>query len=126
LSKKVSKGIGVLSKIRYYVNRNKLLHQLYYSLIYPFLTCDLSTWGNTYNSTLKPLVILQKWAIHIMTFLKPDEHSEPLFKELEIVKLTDLVVLHNALFMHHYYYNLLPSSFENCFFLDHIGSKFYI
>jgi len=70
LSKKVSRGIGVLSKIRYYVNRNKLLHQLYYSLIYPFLTYDLSIWGNTYNSTLKPLVILQKRAIHIITFLK--------------------------------------------------------
>ena len=37
LSKKVSRGIGVLSKIRYYVNR-KILHQLYYSIIYPFLT----------------------------------------------------------------------------------------
>ena len=45
----------------------------------------------------------------------PDEHSEPLFKELEILKLTDLVTLHNALFMYHYYYNLLPSSFENFF-----------
>ena len=29
LSKKVSRGIGVLPKIRYYVNRN-ILHQLYY------------------------------------------------------------------------------------------------
>ena len=35
LSKKVSRGIGVLSKIRYYANR-KILHQLYYSIIYPF------------------------------------------------------------------------------------------
>ena len=34
LSKEVSRGIGVLSKIRYYVNRN-ILHQLYYSIIYP-------------------------------------------------------------------------------------------
>ena len=35
-SKKISRGIGVPSKIRYHVNRNILL-QLYYSLIYPFL-----------------------------------------------------------------------------------------
>ena len=34
LSKKVSRGIGVLSKIRYYVNR-KILHQLYYSNYLP-------------------------------------------------------------------------------------------
>ena len=31
LSKKVSRDIGVPSKIRYYVNR-KILHQLYYSI----------------------------------------------------------------------------------------------
>ena len=114
LSKKVSRGIGVLSKIRYYVNRN-ILHQLYYSIIYPFLTYGLLIWGNTYSTTLKPLITLQKRAIRTITFSKPDEHSEPLFKELEILKLTDLVTLHNALFMYHYYYNLLPSSFENFF-----------
>ena len=64
LSKKISRSIGVLSKIRHYVNRNILL-QLYYSLIYPFLTCGLSIWGNTYNSTLRPLIILQKRAIRL-------------------------------------------------------------
>ena len=40
LSKKISRGIGVLSKIRYHVNRNILL-QLYYSLIYPFLAYSI-------------------------------------------------------------------------------------
>ena len=92
-----------------------LLHQLYYSIIYPFLTYGLLIWGNTYSTNLKPLITLQKRAIRTITFSKPDEHSEPLFKELEILKLTDLVTLHNALFMYHYYYNLLPSSFENFF-----------
>ena len=104
----------MLSKIRYYVNR-KILHQLHYSIIYPFLTYGLSIWGNTYSSTLKPLITFQKRAIRIITFSKPDEHSEPLFKGLEILKLTDLVTLHNALLMYHYYYNLLPSSFDNIF-----------
>ena len=32
------------------------------------------------------------------------------FKELEILKLTDLVTLHNALPMYHYHHNILPSS----------------
>ena len=114
LRKRVSRGIGVLSKVRYYVNRN-ISHQLYYSIIYPFLAYGLSIWGNTYSSTLKPLIILQKRAIRTRTFSKPDEQSEPLLKELKILKLTDLVILHNALFMYHYYYSLLPSSFANFF-----------
>ena len=59
LRKRVSRGIGVLSKVRYYVNRNiNISHQLYYSIIYPFLAHGLSIWGNTYSSTLKPLIIL--------------------------------------------------------------------
>ena len=95
LSKKVSRGIGVLSRVRYYVNRN-ILHQLYSSIIYPFLAYGLSIWER---------------AIPAITFSKPDEKSQPSFKELEILKITDLVILHNALFMYHYYYNLLPSSF---------------
>ena len=68
----------MLSKITYYVDR-KILHQLYYSIIYPFRTYGLSIWGNTYSSTLKPLITLQKRAIGTITFPKPDEHSEPLF-----------------------------------------------
>ena len=114
LNKKISRGIGVLSKVRYYANRN-ILHKLHYSIIYPFLTYGLSIWGNTYSSNFKPSIILQKRAIHTITFSKPDEQSEPLFKELEILTLTDLVILHNALFVYHYYYDLLPSSFANFF-----------
>lgn len=104
----------MLSKIRYYANR-KILHQLYYSIIYPFLTNGLLIRGNTYSSTLKPLITFEKRAIRIITVSKPDEHSEPLFKESEILKLTDLVTLHNAILMYHSYYNLLPSSLENFF-----------
>ena len=114
LSKKISRGIGVLSKIRHYVNGNILL-QLYYSLIYPFLTYGLSIWGNTYSSTLRPLIILQKKATRIITFSEPGDHSEPLFKKLNILELPDLVTLHDALLMYNYHHNLLPSSFDNFF-----------
>ena len=51
-----------------------------------------------------------------ITFSKQGEHHKPPFKELEILKLTDLATLHNALLMYHYYKNfLLPSAFENVF-----------
>ena len=86
LSKKVSRGIGILSKIRYFVNI-KILYQLY-SLLYPFLTYGLLIWGNTYQITLRPIVILQKRAIRIITFSKPDaEHSEPIFKQMETLSV---------------------------------------
>ena len=59
VSKKISRGIGILSKLRHFVT-NDILTQLYYSLVYPFLTYGIIVWGNTYTTTLKPIVILQK------------------------------------------------------------------
>ena len=46
-------------------------------------------------------------------------------KELEILKLTDLVTLHNALLVYHYRYNLLPSSFEIFFLQQHLFTHTY-
>ena len=59
LSKKESRGIGILSKLRHFVPI-KILIQIYYSIIYPFLLYGLIIWGNTYNSNILPLVTLKK------------------------------------------------------------------
>ena len=120
LGKKVARNIGILSKIRHFVN-NSILYQLYYSLIYPLLTYGLLVWDNTYHTTLKPIITLQKRALRIITYSKPHEHSDPLFKQLDLLKLVDLVVFHNALFMYQYHKNLLPKSFNN--FFEAVSSK---
>ena len=90
ISKKLKRSLGILRKIRYYVDIN-ILTGLYYALIYPFLIYGIITWDNTYSTTLKPLYVLQKKALLLMTFSKFDEHSSPLFKTLNIIKLHDLV-----------------------------------
>ena len=59
ISKKIKRNIGILSKLRHYVNL-KTLTNLYYSLIYPFLIYGISAWGNTYKSTLTPIINSQK------------------------------------------------------------------
>lgn len=57
--KKIKRSIGMLSKLLYYVNITLLIN-LYYSLIYPFLTYGILLWGNAYTTTLQPLYILLK------------------------------------------------------------------
>ena len=49
ISKKVCRGIGVLSKLRHFSN-TEILKQLYYTLIYPFFTYGLIIWGNTVHT----------------------------------------------------------------------------
>ena len=55
ISKKIKRNIGILSKLRHYVNL-KTLTNLYYSLIHPFLIYGITAWGNTYKSTLTPII----------------------------------------------------------------------
>ena len=43
-----------------------------------------------------------------MTFSKFDEHSSPLFKKLNIIKLHELVSYHIALFMYRFKNRLVP------------------
>ena len=67
IGKKIRRSIGILCKLRHYVDLN-ILVKLYYALIYPFLTYGILIWGNTYDTTLKPIFILQKKAVRIITF----------------------------------------------------------
>ena len=67
ISKKIKRCIGILSKIRYFFSQQVLV-QLSYTLIYPFLTYSLIIWGNTYPTSLQPLITLQKKAVRIITF----------------------------------------------------------
>ena len=78
---KLSKTVGIFSKLRYYINVDILI-MLYYSLIYPFLTHGIQVWGLTYPTYLKPVTTLQKRVVRIMNFSDPRSHSEPLLKSL--------------------------------------------
>ena len=111
---KVKRSIDILSKLRYFVSLNTL-RNLYYALIYPFLTYALIVWGCTYSSTLQSLFILQKRSIRFITFTKYYEHTSMLFKSLNIMKLIDLVTFHVAVFMKKFYNKLLPSVFDDFF-----------
>lgn len=104
--------------MRYYTNID-ILVRFFYALIYPFLIyalyAFLTAWGNIYSISLGQLVVLQKKAVRIVTFSPLDEHSSPLFRHLQIIKLVDLIELFTGTFMYKYYNNLLPSNFSDLF-----------
>ena len=97
--KKINGSIGIISKLRYYLNGNTLIN-LYNALIYPFLIYGIIIWGNTYPTTTHSLLVLQKKATRIMTFSQLDaRHSSPLFRELFTLEFPDLVTFHTAILM---------------------------
>ena len=51
------------------------------------VTFCITAWSNTYQTTLQPLFRLQRKVLRIITFPSYNEHSSPLFKDLNVVKL---------------------------------------
>ena len=83
--KKVRRGIGILSKIRYYITKD-ILKSLYYKLIYPFLIYGLI--ALLFNQSL----FFKKRLFELsVTFSSFDHHSSPLLKLLGIIIFPDLI-----------------------------------
>lgn len=110
ITKKIKRNIGMFLKHRHYIGL-KILVNFYYALVYPFLIYGIIVWGNVYPSTLKPVYILLKKTLHIITFSKFGEPSSPLFISLNIIMLLNLVNFHTEIFM----YKISQSAFAFCF-----------
>ena len=65
---KISKITGILCKTRHYVSL-KVLRMLYYALIYPYLHYGNIIWAKKYQSSLDPLIKLQKKIISIISWV---------------------------------------------------------
>lgn len=86
---KLSKSTGILYKLRSFVPA-KVMRNLYYNLVYPYLLyCNL-VWGSTFNVHLDQLVLLQKKIIRIISSQGYLSHTNVLFREMGILKFNDL------------------------------------
>ena len=92
---KVSKQVGILYKLRDYVQKNTLL-DLYYSFVYPYLNYCVTLWGGTFDTHLIPLFILQKRIVRIINFASYLAHTSPLFYLNKILKLRDIYIYNAA------------------------------
>ena len=114
ICKKLSRGTGVLCKARHYVT-TKILIQLYYSIIYPFLIFGYTVWSMIYNTNIQPLFLLQKKIIRIMTFSKYDAHTNPTFHKSKLLKIHEIIKFYIATFMYQYIQGTLPNAFDSFF-----------
>ena len=89
---------------------------VYHSLITPHLNYHLISWGYDQRVIYK----LQKRALRIITNSHFLSHTEPLFKQLNILSLPDLHCLVQMKFLYKYYHNILPDYFmQNVFLSNH-------
>ena len=91
---------------------------LYYAFIYPYFTYCITVWGNTFNSVLKPLIVLQKCAIRIVCGAQRFDHTYPLFQLSKILPLRNLYVYSAQLFLYKYHRQSLPNIFSGFFTIN--------
>ena len=86
---KISKTIGIIAKLRHFVPSSVLLN-IYTSLITPYLTYGLITWGNASKTYLNKIIVLQKRVLRLIYFADRKEHAIPLFVNAKILPVTFL------------------------------------
>ena len=99
INKKITKNIGILIKLRHFVPVSTL-KQLYYTLIYPYLTYGLMSWGTAYQTKLNKIKVSQNNCIRCIFFANKRESPTPYFTLLEILKLENIFKLKIGALVH--------------------------
>jgi len=98
LKSKLNSSIYAMNKVKRQLNTN-ILTTLYYTLIYPYIDYGITLWGSAYSTHLKKIMVMQKKSVRIIVKAKYNEHTDPIFKELKILRLEDIYKLNIAKYM---------------------------
>ena len=91
----------------------RIRRQVYSSLFESLIRFGACIFGSAKLSTLNELYLLQKKALRRITGSHYNAHTTPLFKNLSILKIFDLIDLERSLIAHKLKHNKLPSKFQN-------------
>jgi len=108
ISKKVSKTLGIMNKLKTTIPQSALIN-IYNSLISSHINYGLLLWGWQCPS----MFTLQKKAVRIIANSKYNSHTSGIFKTLNILKFPDLCALHDLKLCHKLVNNTLPIFFRN-------------
>ena len=114
LVKKLNRGNGMLAKARHYVPQLELKN-IYHVIFSSHLSYGAQVWSTKLMTVNEKVFRLQKSAMRIMTFSEFNAHSEPLFKNMSILKFQHNIDLSNCLFVYDFFHKNLPKAFANTF-----------
>ena len=116
LASKLTRTIGMLSKIRHFVDKSTL-RNIYFSIFSSILTYGCQIWGQhqILSANIKRIIKLQNKAVRVINFADFHAPSSRLYKASHIMKLKDLITLNNFLYVHDCLSGNIPSSLRNTF-----------
>lgn len=95
---KVSRSLGVLYKLNKFLP-SYILRSLYFSAIHPYMHYAIEAWYGAPGYLRSKVVILQKKAIRCISNLYYNDHTDPYFASLKILKLDDLFKFNIGVYM---------------------------
>ena len=116
LQSKLSRSIGIISKIKYYVPDRAIL-LLHLASFHSHITYGLIIWYSTYKTYSSKISKLQNRIIKIITKSNPREKVLSLFKKHGILTLDDLFTYEMAALMFKYLSNNVPYNLSQYFTL---------
>jgi hypothetical protein len=108
ISNKISRNIGIVNKLKHFLPLNtKIL--IYNSLIASHINYALLAWGFACDRIVK----LQKKAVRVISVSKYNAHTDPIFKRLKLLKVTDILKLQELKFFYKFKKGQLPHYLQN-------------
>lgn len=115
MASKLRRANGALCKLRLFVPLTVLKNVIYaYSIWLNNVLCSCGL-GPKLQRSCKRISILQKRAIRIMSVASTKTHSSPLFKSLDVLKLTGQIKCQNILLIHQILNNNIPQQVIDTF-----------
>ena len=114
LCKKLNRANGIISKLRHNAPLEICL-QVYYAIFYSHLIYGCSVWGLTSEVNLKKVEVLQNKCARIITFADFRSHANPLFIDLKLVKVRDIIKSQQLKLAYDFYNNSFPVDLHKLF-----------
>ena len=86
---KISRIVGILGKLNSLLSSSSM-KTIYHSLVYPHILYGIIFWNTVLNVVFNKIFVIQKKIVRIITRFNRFEHTESLFKQLNIFQLKDV------------------------------------
>ena len=108
---KLTKSLFCIRRIKNFVNQNTL-KMLYFAMIHSHIVYCLNIYSCANTTTLQKIRIKQKEAIRVVCNSPYRAHTAPLFRQMNILPLDELIKYSSLKLMHNYMNRKLPFSFN--------------
>ena len=115
LCKKLSRANGIISKLRYNAPLD-ICKRVYYAIFFSHLINGCNLWSLTpCNKNISRIERLQKKCIRIMTFAPFNAHTNPIFQEIELLKVQEVIKTQQLKLVYDFKRGCLPDDLMNLF-----------